>query len=72
MMPSIGGEDMGSTLRPNINHILAVDILVDFAGIFPVLESFRCWAIILLVSLLPVFRALRHAPNLPMRIFCLL
>ena len=42
--------------NPNINPVPAVDILVDFTGIFPVPESFRRWAIILLVPLLPMFR----------------
>jgi hypothetical protein len=69
MMPSIGGEDMGSAMRPNIDHVPAVDILVDFAGIFAVLEGFHRWAVILLVSLLPMFRALRHAPNSPVGYF---
>jgi hypothetical protein len=69
MMPAIGGEDMGSAVRPNINHVPAVDILVHFAGMFPVLEGFRCWAVLLLVSLLSMSRALSHAPNSPLAYF---
>ena len=71
MMSSIGGEDMGSTVRPNIDHVPAIDILVDLAGMFPVLEGFRRWAVLLLVSLLSMFRALSHA-QLTRRIFRLL
>jgi hypothetical protein len=52
MMPAIGGEDMGSAMRSNIDHVPAVDILVHFAGMFPVLEGFRRGAVLLLVSLL--------------------
>ena len=66
MMPAIGGEDMGSAMRSNIDHVPAVDILVHFAGMFPVLEGFRRGAVLLLVSLLPMVRALSHAPNPPL------
>ena len=60
---------MGSAVRPNIDHIPAVDILVDFAGMFPVLEGFRRWTVFLLVSLLSMFRALSHAPISPVVYF---
>ena len=63
MMPTIGGEDMGSAMRSNTDHVPAVAILVDFAGMFPVLEGFRRWAIFPLVSLLSMFRTLSHVPN---------
>jgi hypothetical protein len=43
---------MGAAVRPNIDHIPAVDILIDFAGMFPILEGFRRWAVLLSVSLL--------------------
>jgi hypothetical protein len=56
-------------MRPNIDHVPAVGILVDFAGIFPVLEGFSCWAVFLLASLLPMFRALRHVSNSPLGYF---
>lgn len=65
-MPAIGDEDMGSAMRSNIDHVPAVDILVHFVGMFPVLEGFRRRAVLLLVSLLPMVRALSHAPNLPL------
>ena len=65
MMPAIGGEDMGAAVRANINHVPTVDILVHFAGMFPVLEGFRRWAVLLVVSLLSMFRALSHALNSP-------
>jgi hypothetical protein len=64
-MLAIGGEDMGSAVRPNIDHVSTVNILVDFAGMFPVQEGFRRWTVLLLVSLLSMFRALSHAPNSP-------
>jgi hypothetical protein len=54
---------MGSAVRSNINHVPAVDIPVHFSGMFPVLEGFRRWAVLLLVSLLSMFSALSHAPN---------
>jgi hypothetical protein len=66
MMPAIRGEDMGAALRANIDHVPAVDILVHFTGMFPVLEGFRRGAVLLVVSLLSMVRALSHAPNSPL------
>jgi len=68
-MPAIGGDDMGSAVRSIINHVPAIDILVHFAGMFPVLEGFRRWVVLLPVSLLSMFRTLSHAPNSPLAYF---
>jgi hypothetical protein len=67
VMSAIGGEDMGAAVRTNIDREPAIDILVDFAGIFPIPEGFRGWAVVLLVSFPSVFRAFRHAHNSPTR-----
>ena len=48
---------------PNMDCVSAIDISVDLAGIVPILKGFCCWAVILLVSFLSVFRALRHLHN---------
>jgi hypothetical protein len=58
-----------STVSPNIDRVPAVDILVDFARIFTILQCFCCWAVLLLVSFLSVFRALRHSPHSSARYF---
>jgi hypothetical protein len=57
---------MGSAMRSNIDHVPAVDILVYFAGMVPVLEDLRRGAVLLLVSLLSMVRALSHVPNPPL------
>jgi hypothetical protein len=67
MVSSIRSENVGAAVYPNINHVPAVDILGDFAGIVPILECFRRRAVVLLVSLLSMFCAFRHAPNSPAR-----
>ena len=54
---------MRSTVRTYINQVAAVDILVNFAWIVPILECFYRWTVILLVSFLSVFYAFRHSPR---------
>jgi hypothetical protein len=56
---------MCSAIRTYINCVPTVDILIDFAWIVPILECFCRWAVVLLVSLLSVFRALRHSLHCP-------
>jgi hypothetical protein len=67
VMFSIGCEDMCSAIYPHIDHVTAVDIVVDAAWMCLTLKSFRRGAVVLLVSFLAVFRALSHAPNLSVR-----
>jgi hypothetical protein len=56
-----------STASLNIDRVPAVGILVDFARIFTILKCFCCWAVVLLMSFLSVFRALRYSPHSPAR-----
>jgi len=60
---------MGATVRTNIDQVPAVNILVDFAWIVPILACFCRRVVVLLVSFLSMFRALRHAPDSPTRCF---
>ena len=58
---------MGSAVYPHRDHVSAEDIVVDFAWLRLILKGFRRRAVVLLVSLLAVFRALSHALNSPTR-----
>jgi hypothetical protein len=58
---------MCSAVYPHIDHVTAVEIVVDFAWMRLILKGFRRWVVVLLVSFLSVFRALIHPPNLPTR-----
>jgi hypothetical protein len=58
---------MGSAVCAYIDHVTAVDIVVDFAWLCLILKGFRRGAVVLLVSFLAVFRALSHASNSPAR-----
>jgi hypothetical protein len=60
---------MGSTVSPNVDRAPTVDILVDLTRVFTVLKGFCCWAVVLLMSFLSVFRALRHSPRSRARYF---
>ena len=61
---------MGSAVYPHIDHVTAVDIVVDFAWMGLILEGFRRWAVVLLVSFLAVFRALSHVAQLTRKLVC--
>ena len=69
MMSTIGCEDVCAAIHANIDRVPAVNILIDLAWIVPILECFRRWAVVLLVSFLPMFRTLRHASDSPTRCF---
>jgi uncharacterized protein (DUF486 family) len=58
---------MSSAVCPHIDHVTAVNIVVDFAWMGLILKGFRRWVVVLLVSFLAVFRALSHSPNSPAR-----
>ena len=55
---------MRSTVRTYINQVAAVDILVNFAWIVPILECFYRWTVILLVSFLSVCLCVQTFPPL--------
>ena len=67
VMSSLKCEDMSSAVYPHIDHVSAVDIVVDFAWVGLILKGFRRWAVVLFVSFLAVFRTLSHSPNSPAR-----
>ena len=58
---------MCATISLNIDHIPAADVLVNFARMFTSLKGFCRWAVVLSMSFLAVFRALRHSPYSPAR-----
>ena len=60
---------MCSTVHPNVDRVPTVNILVDFVRMFTILKCFCCWAVVLSMSFLSVFRAFRHAPRSPTRCF---
>ncbi len=63
---------MGSAVCAHIDHITAVDIVVDFAWMCLILNGFRRGAVVLLVSFRAVFRALSHSPNSPARWYAII
>jgi hypothetical protein len=52
-----------------LDCVPTVNILVDFARMFTILKCFCCWAVVLSMSFLSVFRAFSHAPRSPARRF---
>jgi hypothetical protein len=58
---------MCSAVYPHIDHVSAVDIVVDFAWLCLILKGFRRRAVALFVSFLAVFRALSHSLDSPTR-----
>jgi hypothetical protein len=61
-----------STVHPNIDRVPTVNILVDFVRMFTILKCFCCWAVVLSMPFLSVFRAFRHSPPLTRKMFYLL
>jgi hypothetical protein len=52
---------MRSAIRPYIDYVAAIDILIGFMRILSIPESFRRWPIFLAMSLRAMLCALRHS-----------